>query len=69
MEVPRLGGQRGAAAAGHSHSNARSKPHLQPMLQLQQHWIINLLSEAKDRITSWWILVRSVTTEPQQELL
>ena len=36
MEVPRLGGQIKAIAAGpcHSHSNARSEPHLQPIPQL-----------------------------------
>ena len=34
--VPRLGGPTGAAAASlhHSQGNTRSKPHLQPMLQL-----------------------------------
>ena len=35
MEVPRLGGQIGATAAGlhHSHSNSRSEPHLRPTPQ------------------------------------
>ena len=34
----------------------------------RQHWILNPLSEAKDRTLSSWILVRSVSTEPQWEL-
>ena len=29
--------------------NARSKPHLQPMPQMWQRWILNLLSEDKDQ--------------------
>ena len=42
-------GQIGAVAASvcHSHSNARSKPYLQPMLQ--QCWILNPLKEARDQ--------------------
>ena len=36
MEVPRLGGQTGAAAGGlhHSHSNMGSKLYLRPTVQL-----------------------------------
>ena len=34
---------------------------------LQQHWILNPLSEAKDQIQISWILVGFVTAEPQQE--
>ena len=39
-----------AIAAGlcHSHSNAGSEPHLQPILQLQQCWILNPLSKARN---------------------
>ena len=54
MEVPTPGVKIRDAAAGlhHSHSNARSKVHLRPALQL------NPLSEARDRTviftdTSW----------------
>ena len=40
----------GAAAAGpcHSHSNTRSKPHLQSTHSLWQHGILNPLSKARD---------------------
>ena len=50
MEVPRLGSIR-AVAAGlhHSHSNAGSKPHLQPTPRPQQCQILNPLSEARDQ--------------------
>ena len=48
-------GQIGATAASHSHrhSNGGSDPHLWPTLQLwicdlQQHWILNPLSKARD---------------------
>ena len=30
----------------HSHGNAKSEPPLRPVPQLEQHWILNLLSEA-----------------------
>ena len=42
--------QIGAAAAdlGHSHSNTGSKVHLQHIPRLQQFWILNPLSEARD---------------------
>ena len=48
-------GRIGGVAVGlhHSHSNARSEPHLQP----QQCWILNLLS----KVPSSWILVRFVS--------
>ena len=52
MEILRLGGQMGAAAAGlhHSHSNVGSELHLQPLLRSsQQRWTLNPLSEARDR--------------------
>jgi len=41
----------GAVAAGlrHSHSNARSKPHLDLHHSSQQRWILNPLIEARDR--------------------
>ena len=41
----------GTAAAGlhHSHGNAISEPRLCPMYSLRQHWILNPLSEARDR--------------------
>ena len=44
-------GRIGAAAAGlhHSYSNARSKLHLRPTLQLMATRILNLLSETRDR--------------------
>ena len=43
-------GRIGAVAAGlcHSHSNARTEPHLQPTPQLVAMPILNLLSEARD---------------------
>ena len=45
MEVSRLGDPIKAAAAGlhHSHSNAGSKPHLQPA-----PWVMAVLSKARD---------------------
>ena len=49
MKFPRLGrGHIRAAAARlhHSHSNTRSKLHPWPILQ--QHWILNPLSKARD---------------------
>ena len=44
-------GRIGATAAGlhHSHSNARSEPHLRPIPQLTATRILNPLSEARDR--------------------
>ena len=44
-------GRIGAVGAGlhHSHSDTRSKLHLQPIPQLWQHRILNPLSEARDR--------------------
>jgi len=44
-------GQIRAAAAGlhHSHSNARSEPRLWPHHGSRQHWILNPLSDARDR--------------------
>ena len=44
-------GQIGGAAAGlhHSHSNARSEPHLWPHHRSQQHWLLNPLSRARDQ--------------------
>ena len=38
-----------AASLHHNHSNARSEPRLQPTPQLTVWWILNLLSEARDR--------------------
>ena len=51
MEISRLGGLIGATAAGlrQSHSHARFEPCLWPTPQLLQHWILNPLSEAKER--------------------
>ena len=53
MEVARLGvkPELRAAAAGlyHSHSNARSKPHLPPMPQLAATPVLNPLSKARDQ--------------------
>ena len=45
----RARGQIGAAGLCHSHSNAGSELHLQPMLQLWQHRIFNPMSEARDQ--------------------
>ena len=58
-----------AANLNHSHSNARSKSHLQPALQLiampdPSPWIRSGIKP-----TSSWKLVRFVTAEPQWELL
>ena len=39
-----------AASLPYSHSNARSKPCLRPAPQLRQHWILNLLSKARDQL-------------------
>ena len=63
-------GQIGAIAASlhHSHSNTRSKLHLQPMLQLipmpdpWMHW-----ASPGIKPVSSWILVRFITTEPLSE--
>ena len=64
MEVPGLGGQIRAVAANlhHSHSNGRSKPCLQPTLQLMAmldpliHWVMPGIKPA-----SLWILVKFLT--------
>ena len=42
------GGQNGATAAGHSHSNMGSEQRLQPMPQLMAIGILNPLSKARD---------------------
>ena len=65
-------GQIGAVTAGlcHSHSHARSEPHLPPAPQLMATPDpFHPLREARDEPASSWILVRFVYTEPQQELL
>ena len=51
-------GQIGAVAASlcHSHSNARSKPHLSSTPQLTQHQILNPLSKAGDRTHNLMVL-------------
>ena len=71
MEAPRLGVESGAAAASLHHSlrHAGSKPRLRPTPQLTASQIFNPLSEARDGTASLWLLVRFITTEPQQELL
>ena len=63
-----------AVAAGlhHCHSNARSKPCLQPTPQLRQRWILDPLSEARDQtcnlmVTSW-MHFRCTTAETPQPL-
>ena len=62
-------GQIGVTAVGlyHSHRNARSEPHLQPTPQLQQCWILNPLSKARDQ-THILMDNRFISTEPHQEL-
>ena len=42
-------GRIGATGLHHSHSNARSEPHLQSNHSSQQHQILNPLSEARDQ--------------------
>ena len=51
LQVPRLGGQIGAVATDlcHSHSNARSEPHLQPTLQLMATLVAQPADEARDQ--------------------
>ena len=49
MEVPRLGVELELQLQAYATAmHLRSKPCLQPMLQLQQGWILNPLSEARD---------------------
>ena len=48
-EVPRARGRIGARAAGHSHSNARSEPHLRPTAQLMAMPDPDPVSETRDR--------------------
>ena len=64
MEVPRLEGLIRAIAADlyQSHSNARSKPHLQPTPQ--QCWILNSLSEVRDQTCNLMVpsLIRFLCT-------
>ena len=61
-------GRIGAVAAGlcHRHSNTRSELRLRPTPQLIQ--ILNLLSEARIKPASLWMLVRFVSAEPRREL-
>ena len=61
-----------AASLHHSHSNARSKPGLQPARSWQVHGNARSLTHrVRTGIepASSWILVRFVSTEPRQELL
>ena len=70
-EVPRLGVE-SVVAAGlhHSHSNARSEPHLWPVpLSSWQRRILNPLSDARIEPSSSGILVRFVSAEPWRKLL
>ena len=62
-------GRIGDVASGlhHSHSNARSEPHLRPTPQLR--WIPNTLSEARDQTQVLRMLVGLVTAEPHRGLL
>ena len=55
----RARGQIGAIEAHvcHSHGNARSEAHLQPMLQLVASWILNPLSEVRD----WTSILRDTS--------
>ena len=52
MEVPQARGRIGGAVASlcHSHSKARSKPHLRPMLQLPAMWVLNPRIKARDQM-------------------
>ena len=52
MEVPRLGVESElsiAAGPHHSHSNARTEPHLCPCYSSGQGWILYPLSNASDQ--------------------
>ena len=62
-------GQIGAVAAGlrHSHSNARSEPHLWPTPQLMA--MPDPQSTEQGQGSSSWILAGFISTAPQQELL
>ena len=60
-----------AVAAGqhHSHSNVGSKPHLPPTPQLTATQDPGPTERGQRfKLTSSWILVRFITTEPQREL-
>ena len=63
MEVPKLGGQIGAVAAGlhYSHSNARSELHLPPTPVLVAMTILNPLMEARSNQHSHRHYVRFLT--------
>ena len=66
-EVPRLGVRATAAGLCHSHSNSNvgSEPRLWLTPQLTAHWILNPLSETRDRthilIDTTWIRFHSAT--------
>ena len=54
-----------AASLYHSHSKARSEPHLQTTPQLTATLDPNLLSKARDQTASSWICLSGLlTTEP-----
>ena len=70
LEVPRLEVQSDTAAGlHHNHSNAGSKPHLQPTPQLMAK-PRSLTHQARPEIrpASSWILVGFISAAPQQEL-
>ena len=61
----------GAAAAvlSHSHSNAKSEPHLWPMLNLQQCQTLTHWARPGMEPASSWVLVRFIYIDPQWEPL
>ena len=63
-------GQIGAVIAGlhHSHSSARSKPHLRPTPQLGNTRSLTHWARPGIKPASSWTLVRFISTEPQWEL-
>ena len=67
MEVPGLGVKFELQQLSYSKATATWDPtHVCNLYHnSQQHQIFSTLSKARDQSTSLWILVRSVTTEPQ----
>ena len=63
-------GQKGATAAGLHQTTATQDPsHVCDLYHSsQQHWIPDLLNEARDRTASSWVLGGFISAAPQREL-